>query len=163
MKKILILSLVAVLILAGCGSSNELESFAESFNKRAVSEDVPELIPEEFSEMQEDEGEYWRELYESEKYSIDAYYEDGKKLSMYALNISAEEPFDAKEGEGYRAGIMTARALGLSTSDYVKNFEKALQTDRHEYTENGYEIKFIYIGWDSSTLRSPIYVHFEKK
>lgn len=163
MKKALIGAVCVLLVLSclvGCSSSGELEEFAETYNKRASAEDVAELLPEEFGDIEKYEDEEWRRMYESDKYEIVADY-DGTKILGYSLTIDSGEPFVNKEGEGYRAGTVIARTLGLSVGEYVKNYEKALKSDSHSYKENGYKVSFTNIGWDS-TIPTSIFIHFTK-
>jgi len=149
MKKILLTLIGTLVLLVGCGGNDDLENFTETYNNRADTEEVAELLPEEFGEMEELEDEEWRELYESDKYTITAEY-DNDTVIGYSIRIDSSEPFEDKEGEGYRASTLIARTLGLSVSDYASNFERALRNDIHTYSENSYEVRFVNIGWDSS-------------
>lgn len=161
MKKVFILLFASMFVLMGCGSSSaELDDFVKDFNKRASSEDVPELIPEDFGEIEEEEGEYWKDLYESDKYEITAYYDDKKKIIGYHLSTDLEEIL--LEGKGYNASLVLAKSLGLSAKDFSKNLGKAMDTDVHTYEENGYEVNIVNLGWDSSVLTS-VLIGFDKK
>lgn len=161
MKRLLLTLIGTLVLLVGCGGNDELENFTETYNNRADTEDVAELFPEEFGEIETLEDEEWRELYDSDKYSIDARY-DNDTIIGYLIMIDSSEPFEDKEGEGYRASTLIARTLGLSVSDYSSNFEQALRNDIHTYSENNYEIRFANIGWDSS-ISTPISVLFMKE
>lgn len=161
MKRLLLTLIGTLVLLVGCGGNDELENFTETYNNRADTEDVAELLPEEFREIETLEDEEWRELYDSDKYSIDARY-DNDTIIGYLIMIDSSEPFEDKEGEGYRASTLIARTLGLSVSDYSSNFEQALRNDTHTYSENNYEIRFANIGWDSS-ISTPISVLFMKE
>ncbi len=161
MKKKLLMVVTLLFVLAGCGSGNELEEFTETYNERAESEDVSELVIDEFGEIENYEDEQIQELYESDKYEIVAEY-DNDKLIGYSIFIDSSEPFENKEGQGYRASTVVARSLDLSVSGYVNNFEKALRTDIHTYTENGYEVRFVNIGGDSS-IPTPLTISFRKE
>lgn len=161
MKKVFILLFTCVLVLMGCGSSDkELNVFVNDFNKRASSEDVPELIPEDFGEIEEEEDEYWKTLYESDKYEITVYYDKKKKIIGYHLSTNLEEIL--LEGKGYNASLALAKSLGISVKDFSKNLGKAMDTDVYTYEENGYEVNIVNLGWDSSVLTSVI-IGFDKK
>ena len=162
MKRVLGLVVILSLVLVSCSGGGELDQFVETFNQRAGSEGVAELIPDEFGKIEKDDGEVWRELYESEKYSIAANYKTKTSLSGYSISIDSGEPFAEQQGEGYKASLLIARSIGLNVSDYAKNFGKALRTDIHTYSEDGYEVKFVYIGHDS-TIPTSILVSFDKK
>ncbi|GAB3801405.1 hypothetical protein [Virgibacillus kimchii] len=160
MKKTLFIILI-VGFLAACGS-NELEVFSEEFNRVADTEDLAKIDPDYFGEIQEeDDGFSWRELYESDRYVIEADYE-GNNITGYRIMIDSSEPFEEQEGHGYRASISMADALGLSSRDFSSNFSTALRTDEHSYSEGDFEVSFTHIGWDSS-IDTSIFVRFEKK
>lgn len=165
MKKALFLLFVSIFILTGCGS-NELKQFVDDFNEVIENEDIDELNPDNFGELEEseedDEEFKWRELYESDRYIIEAEYGDGKNLSGYFIHIDPSEPYKELEGKGYRASVSIAKALGLSSSSFSNSFKTALTEDTHSYSENGYEIRFLNIGWDSS-IDTGISVTFEEK
>lgn len=159
MKKVLFLLFVSFLFLAGCGSG-ELKSFASDFNEVVENEDIDEINPDDFGEIEEEDDFGFQTLYESDRYSIEANYDNDKHLTGYMINIDANDPFEQLEGDGYRASVSTARALGLSPKDFANNFEKALMSDSHSYTEDDYEIRFLNIGYDMS-LDMAMLVTFE--
>lgn len=162
MKRTIIIFMALLLItLVGC-NSNELGGFVETFNKRAESENVAELMPDEFGEIEKDDGDMWQEIYESEKYQIEVNYKNKSTISGYSVSIESKELLKGQKSEGYRASALTARALGLDVSGYANNFTKALNTDIHSYTDNGYEVRFINTGYGSS-LSLPMYISFNKE
>lgn len=161
MKKLLFLLFIGLFLLIGCGS-NESEEFAKKFNEKATNEDIAKLNADDYGEIVEEENFIWRELFESDRYTIDEYFDSKKDVSGYGINIYPSEPFENQEGEGYRASIAIASTLGLNSKDFANNFKTALRKDEHSYSDSGYDINFIYIGWDSSVDTS-IIIRFEKQ
>lgn len=161
MKKILFLLFISFLFLAGCGTG-ELKSFASDFNEVVENEDINEINPDDFGEIEEEDDFGIQTLYESDRYSIEANYDDSKKLTGYMINIDANDPFEQLEGDGYKASVSTAKALDLSPRDFANNFEKALMSDHHSYKEDDYEIRFSNIGYDLSVDMGML-VTFEKQ
>ncbi|WP_152655559.1 hypothetical protein [Oceanobacillus sp. CFH 90083] len=146
MKKILFLWFVMLLFLVGC-SSGEIKSFASDFNEVVKNEGIDVLNPDNFGEIEGGDRNRWQTLYKSEGYTIEANYEDGKKLSGYTVRIESSEPYEQLEGEGYKASVAAARAFGLTPGDFVNNFEieleRKLLDDIHSYSEGNYEVVFV--------------------
>ncbi|MFD1412839.1 hypothetical protein [Oceanobacillus jeddahense] len=146
MKKILFLLFVMLLFLASC-NSGEVKSFASDFNKVVNNEDIDELNPDKFGEIEGENKAKWQTLYESEAYTIEANYEDGKKLSGYTISIESSEPYEQLEGKGYEASIAVAKVLGLDPNEFINHFETELEgkisEDVHSYLEDDYEVVFV--------------------
>src|SRR5690625_6937425 len=69
LKKITPLLIGLVLLLVACGSG-ELDNFVEDFNQSARKYDATELKENEFGEVETEDGEDWRNLFESKEYLI---------------------------------------------------------------------------------------------
>lgn len=162
MKKLLFVFMtMMILLLVACGS-DELQEFVDAFNENAKTYDVPELIPEEFGDIEDEEGMTWQQLYESRNYTIDARYKDGKNLFGFHLAIDNNQPYEKLEGVAYHTGITISEALNLNIDKYVKEFETALTTTSHTYTDGDYRIEFFYPGSSSMTSVGMI-INFDKK
>ncbi|WP_342505908.1 hypothetical protein [Sporosarcina sp. FSL K6-2383] len=163
MKRLIFVLVMSMLFLVACGV-DELEEFTKEFNQRALKDDVPELVMDEFGdiEIEEVENMGWQQLYESDSYYIDAKYKDGEKLSGYHLVIDKSEPFEEFEGEGYKAGLSIIKTLGLDAGDYVRGYGTALSEGRGLYIENGYKVSFTYPGSSGITSVGMI-INFDKE
>lgn len=152
MKKILITLLILVLVLTGCGSKdNELNTFVDDFNQSARKYDTTELIENEFGEIETEDEEDWRSLFESKEYSIDIMYDDNNIVGYY-IKVESDQTSIDKTGKGYNAVLTLADALGLKTSELEKGMQTAFNDDFFSYEDGDYEIRVSVINIASATM-----------
>lgn len=162
MKKPLILISILVIFLVAC-SENKLEGFTQNYNEKSEVYGIPALDAEEYGEIEKEENMSWQKLFESKNYTIDAKYKDGENLSGYHLAINHEnQPYEKLEGVGYKSSIAIAEALNLNVDQFIKEYETALTTSSHSYTDGDYLIDFTYPGKDSLTSVGMI-INYDKQ
>ncbi len=162
MKKVFFLILISLFVLVGCGESNELEDFADKYNRGASNDGIQKLSVDSFGEIEIEDGRGWQKLQETDGYYIDAKYENGEDLSGYYLVIDEDQPFDEREGDGYRAALSIAKAVEVNAGDFVKEFGKALKEGSHSYVENDYLISFSYPK-ESGVTSVGMIINYDKK
>jgi hypothetical protein len=150
LKKFLFNLLMITLLLAGCGS-DELDGFVEDFNQNARKYDATELIEDEFGEIEEEDGEKRRNLFESKEYTIDALYEKNDVVGYY-INVRSDTTSISKNGKGYNAVLTLADTLGLKISDLEKGMQKAFNEDFHDYEDGDYKIRISVINVTSASM-----------
>lgn len=158
MKRILILLLtITMLLLVACGNgSNELSKFVESFNQSARKYDTVELTKDEFGEVVSENGEDWRNLYESKEYSIDEYTEDD--LIGYYITVRSDSKSISKEGKGYNAVLTMADALDVDINELEKGMQAAFNEDFYSYEDGDYNVRISVINITNATIN----IMFEK-
>lgn len=152
MKKysLLILSGILSLILVGCGNDS-LDTFVEDFNQSARKYDSTELIKNEFGEIETEDGESWRNLFNSKEYSLDAYYEKNDAVGYY-INVKSDQNSIDKKGKGYNAILTLADSLEVNISDLEKGMQKAFDENFYKYEDGDYNIRISVINITSATL-----------
>lgn len=150
MKKITLLLIGLVLFLGACGSG-ELDSFVEDFNQSARKYDATELVESEFGEMETEDEESWRNLFESKEYSIDALY-DKKNVIGYYINVKSDTTSIDMTGKGYNAVLTLADSLGLKVSDLEKGMQTAFDDTFHDYEDGNYKVRMSVINVVSASM-----------
>lgn len=150
MKKIMPLFMGLLLFLGACGSSG-LDSFVEEFNQSARKYDATELIESEFGEIETEDEESWRNLFESKEYSIDALY-DKKDVVGYNIRVKSDNESIDKAGKGYNAVLTLADTLGLKINDLEKGMQTAFNEDFHDYEDGDYKVSIYVINVVSATM-----------
>ncbi|GIN13203.1 hypothetical protein J26TS2_30700 [Shouchella clausii] len=154
MKRVLSLLLLSVFVLSGCGSvsgSSELSAFVDDFNQSARKYDATELIDSEFGEIETEDGESWKNLFESNEYSIDALY-DGSDVIGYYINVESDTTSIDKNGKGYNAVLTLADTLGLKTSDLEKGMQEAFNENFYDYEDGDYNVRISVINVVSASM-----------
>lgn len=140
MKKLpLILIMALLLILSACGT-NELEDFKESFNQSARKYDATELKEDEFGEIEEEEGEEWQILFESNEYTIDIMYEKGN-ITHYLIHVSSNTDTIDKDSKGYRALLTLADSFDLDVEKIEMSLDLGVNQAHQIYDEGDYEVR----------------------
>ncbi len=144
MKKVLILLIVAIL-LTSCGSENsELSAFVEKFNQSARKYDAIELIENEFGKIETEDGESWRNLFESKEYSIEIMC-DKNNIAGYCIDVVSDKTSISKTGKGYSAVLTLADTLGLNIKELEKGMQAAFNENFYNYEDGSYEVRITVI------------------
>lgn len=149
MKKGLFILLISIL-LVGCGI-NELDAFVEDFNQSARKYDTTELMESEFGEIETEDGEDWRNLFESKEYSIDVVY-DKKNVVGYYINVKSDQTSIDKTSKGYNAVLTLADSLGLKVSDLEKGMQSAFNDNFYNYEDGDFEVRISVINITSASI-----------
>lgn len=149
MKKILFILLSSVL-LVGCGK-NELDTFTEDFNQSARKYDVTELMQNEYGEIETEDGEDWRNLFNSKEYSIDVMH-DKNNIVVYYINVKSDQTSIDKTGKGYNAALTLADSLGLDIGELEKGMQAAFNDDFYDYDEGDYNVRISVINIVSTSM-----------
>lgn len=150
MKRLFLIIVTLLIFLSACGG-NELTAFAEDFNQSARKYDTTELIEDEFGEIEEEDGEKWRDLFSSKEYSIEAIY-DKDKISGYYINVKSDTKSIDKNGKGYNAILTLADALGLDINDLEKGMQEAFNENFHDYEDGPYTVRISVISISSTSM-----------
>jgi len=150
LKKITPLLIGLVLLLVACGSG-ELDSFVEDFNQSARKYDATKLKENEFGEVETEDGEDWRNLFESKEYLINLMY-DKKNIAGYYIKVESDETSIDKTGKGYNAVLTLADSLDLNISDLEKGMQAAFDDNFHDYEDGDYEVRISVINITSAWL-----------
>ncbi|MGY3718669.1 hypothetical protein ACWE42_24460 [Sutcliffiella cohnii] len=105
----------------------------------------------EFGKIETEDGEGWRNLFESKEYSIDAVY-DKKDLVGYYINVKSDTNSISKSGKGYNAVLTLADALGLKVSDLEKGMQVAFNESFFVYEDGDYNVRISVINVTSSSM-----------
>ncbi|MEK4150033.1 hypothetical protein NST02_23605 [Robertmurraya sp. FSL W8-0741] len=149
MKKIAFILLLSIL-LTGCGQ-NELDTFVDEFNQSARKYDTTELMENEFGKIESEDGEEWRNLFESKEYLIRVYYENNS-ISGYHINVESDTTSIDKKGKGYNAVLTLADTLGLNISDLEKGMQEGFNKDFYEYEDGDYKVRIYVINIISASM-----------
>lgn len=157
MKKFLLLFITMTILLVGCGSK-DLDDFVDKFNQNARKYDATELLKDEFGEIEEEDGDKWRVLFESKEYTLEALY-DGNDISGYAINVRSDTDSISKSSKGYNAVLTLADTLGINIKDLEKGMQTAFNENFHSYYDGDYEVRIFVV----SVVSTSMTISIEKK
>ena len=161
MKRLFLFIGTLLIFISACGS-DDLKAFVSDFNKNADRYNIQLLDKDDFGEIEDEEYMSWRELYDSDDYSIDAKYEDGESLSGYYLVIDRGQPIEEFEGNGFKASLSIAKALGLDHKKFIRELGASFNEGSHSYVDKDYRVSFSYSGEESLTSVGTI-INFDKQ
>ncbi|MCF3942164.1 hypothetical protein [Oceanobacillus alkalisoli] len=151
MKKLIFVLLIPIFLI-GCGvNAKELDSFAEDYNQSARKYDATELVPDEFGEIEEEDGEKWRELFNSKEHTIEALY-DGNNVKGYYINVKSDTNSIDKTGKGYNAVLTLADTLGLDIDKLEDGMQTAFNESFHDYEDGEHSIRISVINVTSASM-----------
>lgn len=162
MRKLFIL--VSLILLVGCSSNNEINSFTEKYNENAYEFVSVELLnKDEFGELRKEKYGSWKTLQQfKDRYTIEAKYDDGN-LTGYYISISGDQPYEDYEGEGYEASQIIVETLGLDRAKFEEAFKSTVAgSEDTTYTDNEYEISLSEFSIVQSNPHDGIIINFDK-
>lgn len=150
MKKVITIILLSTLILVACGSDG-LKSFVDEYNQSARKYDTTELAENEFGEMESEDGESWKNLFQSKEYSIDALY-DNKNVVGYSINVKSDEESIKKDSKGYNAILTLADVLSLDLKKLEDGMQKGFNENFYNYDDGEYEVRIMVINITTASM-----------
>lgn len=150
MKKLIAAVLIVVFALSACGNG-ELQSFTSDYNQSARKYDATELVESEFGKMETEDGESWKNLFDSKEYTIDALY-DKNKVVGYSINVRSDDTSIKKDGKGYNAVLTLADALDLDAKKLEDGMQKGFNDSFYDYNDGDYNIRIMVINITSASM-----------